>query len=150
MPNNVRWCLALSSNESQKSDFIGRQQELAVVTATLDDAMSGRGQMVMLSGEPGIGKTRTVQELATYAGLRGVQALWGRSYEEQGSHPTGLGCRPYIPTSVSGNRSNSCRRWAWAPLTPSRSSKLCGHWRPPAILETVPSGGDGGLTETPP
>ena len=35
------------------------------------------------AGEPGIGQTRTVQELTTYAGLRGAQALWGRSYEEQ-------------------------------------------------------------------
>ena len=39
--------------------------------------------MVMLSGEPGIGQPRTVQELTTYAGLRGAQAVWGRSYEEQ-------------------------------------------------------------------
>ena len=38
-------------------------------------------------GEPGIGKTRTAQELATYAGLRGAQVLWGRSYEEQGVPP---------------------------------------------------------------
>ncbi|MCI0800329.1 MAG: AAA family ATPase, partial [Chloroflexi bacterium] len=41
----------------------------------------------MLVGEPGIGKTRTAQELATYAGLRGAQVLWGRCYEEQGAPP---------------------------------------------------------------
>ena len=40
-----------------------------------------------LVGEPGIGKTRTSQELATYAGLRGVKVLWGRCYEEQGVPP---------------------------------------------------------------
>ena len=40
-----------------------------------------------MSGEPGIGKTRTAQELATYAGLRGAQVLWGRCYEEQGAPP---------------------------------------------------------------
>ena len=38
-------------------------------------------------GEPGIGKTRTAQELATYAGLRSAQVLWGRCYEEQGMPP---------------------------------------------------------------
>ena len=43
--------------------------------------------MVTLVGEPGIGKTRTAQELATYAGLRGAQVLWGRCYEEQGAPP---------------------------------------------------------------
>ncbi|MFB3119689.1 MAG: AAA family ATPase, partial [Stenotrophomonas maltophilia] len=40
-----------------------------------------------LVGEPGIGKTRTAQELATYAGLRSAQVLWGRCYEEQGMPP---------------------------------------------------------------
>jgi predicted ATPase len=55
--------------------------------ACLEDALSGRGRLVMLVGEPGIGKTRTAQELATYAGLRGAQVLWGRSYEEQGVPP---------------------------------------------------------------
>ena len=55
--------------------------------ACLEDALSGRGRLVTLVGEPGIGKTRTAQELATYAGLRGAQVLWGRSYEEQGVPP---------------------------------------------------------------
>jgi hypothetical protein len=31
-----------------------------------------------LVGERGIGKTRTAQEFATYAGLRGAHVLWGR------------------------------------------------------------------------
>ena len=49
--------------------------------------MSGRGRMVMLVGEPGIGKSRTAEELATYAGLRNAQVMWGRCYEEQGAPP---------------------------------------------------------------
>ena len=55
--------------------------------AALEDALSGRGRLVTLVGEPGIGKTRTAVELATYAGLRGAQVLWGRCYEEQGVPP---------------------------------------------------------------
>ena len=43
--------------------------------------------MVTLVGEPGIGKTRTAQELATYAGLRGCQVLWGRCHESRGAPP---------------------------------------------------------------
>lgn len=39
--------------------FVGRQQEMAVLETALRDAMSGRGRLVMLVGEPGIGKTRT-------------------------------------------------------------------------------------------
>jgi len=67
--------------------FVGRQREMGDLKAALEDALSGRGRLVMLVGEPGIGKTRTAQELATYAGLRGAQVLWGRSYEEQGVPP---------------------------------------------------------------
>ena len=67
--------------------FVGRQREMGDLKACLEDALSGRGRLVMLVGEPGIGKTRTAQELATYAGLRGAQVLWGRSYEEQGAPP---------------------------------------------------------------
>ena len=65
--------------------FIGRQQELAVLTAALDATLSGRGQMVMLAGEPGIGKTRTAQELARQAREKGAQVLWGWCYEGEGA-----------------------------------------------------------------
>ena len=49
--------------------------------------MAGRGQMVMLVGEPGIGKTRTAQELTSYAETQGARVLWGRCYEEEGAPP---------------------------------------------------------------
>ena len=55
--------------------------------ACLEDVLSGRGRLVTLVGEPGIGKTRTAQELATYAWLRSAQVLWGRCYEDQGMPP---------------------------------------------------------------
>ena len=67
--------------------FVGRQREMGELKGCLEDALSGRGRLVTLVGEPGIGKTRTAQELATYAGLRGAQVLWGRCYEEQGAPP---------------------------------------------------------------
>src|SRR5688572_1576329 len=41
----------------------------------------------MLVGEPGIGKTRTVQELSTYARMRGAKVLWGRAHEASGAPP---------------------------------------------------------------
>ncbi len=82
-----------SVEESQPLDrlaggvFVGRQREMGELKACLEDALSGRGRLVTLVGEPGIGKTRTAQELATYAGLRSAQVLWGRCYEEQGMPP---------------------------------------------------------------
>ncbi|MBI1886651.1 MAG: AAA family ATPase [Chloroflexi bacterium] len=65
--------------------FVGREEEVGTVRAALDDALSGRGRLVMLVGEPGIGKTRTAQELSTYAALRGAEVLWGRCYEGEGA-----------------------------------------------------------------
>jgi predicted ATPase len=54
---------------------------------SLEEALSGHGQVVMLVGEPGIGKTRTAQELASHADSLGAQVLWGWCYEEAGAPP---------------------------------------------------------------
>jgi tetratricopeptide (TPR) repeat protein len=67
--------------------FVGRDAELERLRAAFDEAFAGRGSLVMLVGEPGIGKTRTAQELATYAQLRGGQVLWGRARESAGAPP---------------------------------------------------------------
>ena len=67
--------------------FVGRQREIAGLTAALDSSMTGHGRLVMLVGEPGIGKTRTAQELALEAEARGAQVIWGRCYEEDGTPP---------------------------------------------------------------
>ena len=66
---------------------MGRQREMGELKGCLEDALSGQGRLVTLVGEPGIGKTRTAQELATYAGLRQAQVLWGRCYEGEGVPP---------------------------------------------------------------
>jgi class 3 adenylate cyclase len=65
--------------------FVGREKELERLRNAFDEAFAGRGGLVMLVGEPGIGKTRTAQELETYARMRGAQVLWGRSHEASGA-----------------------------------------------------------------
>ena len=72
---------------SPRGAFVGRLQELADLKVALEESLTGRGRLVMLGGEPGIGKTRTAQELASYAETRGTQVLWGRCYEEEGAPP---------------------------------------------------------------
>ena len=67
--------------------FVGRQQEMAELKAALDDAMSGQGHIVMIAGEPGIGKTRTARELTIHAERQGAQVFWGWCYEEGGAPP---------------------------------------------------------------
>ena len=65
--------------------FVGRDKEMDELRAGLEDALSGRGRLMMLVGEPGIGKTRTSEEFATYARLRNAQVVWGRCYEGEGA-----------------------------------------------------------------
>ncbi len=67
--------------------LVGRQRETDELRAALIDAMSGRGRLIMLAGEPGIGKTRMAQELAANAEELGGQVLWGRCHEGQGRPP---------------------------------------------------------------
>jgi len=52
--------------------FVGRHREMGELKAALTDSLSGLGRLVMLAGEPGIGKTRTAQELASHAETLGV------------------------------------------------------------------------------
>ena len=61
VPNKINRCTISTNSTPRKSELIGRRLELAGLTATLDDALVGRGQMVMLAGEPGIGKTTLAQ-----------------------------------------------------------------------------------------
>jgi DNA-binding SARP family transcriptional activator len=65
--------------------FVGRDRELAELLAGLEGALSGRGCLFLISGEPGIGKSRLVDELANRAALRGAQLLVGRSWEAGGA-----------------------------------------------------------------
>ncbi len=69
------------------SPFVGRRSELARARSHLDATMAGSGRIVMIAGEPGIGKTRTASELEAYAEERGCHVLWGRCYEEAGAPP---------------------------------------------------------------
>ena len=67
--------------------FIGRDRELAELTAGLQDATDGRGGVFLLSGEPGIGKTELADRVATIARERGAQVAWGRCWEGDGAPP---------------------------------------------------------------
>jgi tetratricopeptide (TPR) repeat protein len=62
--------------------FVGREGELKQLQAAFDGAISGKGALIMVVGEPGIGKTALCEQVATYATLRGGQTLVGHCYEE--------------------------------------------------------------------
>ncbi len=55
-----------------------------MLRAALEDARRGQGRLLLLVGEPGIGKTRTADELCRLAARRGFHSLWGRSHDGAG------------------------------------------------------------------
>ena len=65
--------------------FVGRAPELVELRAGLDETAEGRGALFLLSGEPGIGKTRLMQELSREAAERGWRTAAGRCWEEGGA-----------------------------------------------------------------
>lgn len=65
--------------------FVGRRRELGELRALLGEAIAGRGRLVLLAGQPGIGKTRVAEELAGWARAEGVVVLWGRSWDRGGA-----------------------------------------------------------------
>jgi DNA-binding CsgD family transcriptional regulator len=72
---------------SLSPDFVGREREMGELVAALDTALSGHGQIVMLAGDPGIGKTRIVQEMSTIADARNAEVFLGHCYEGEGAPP---------------------------------------------------------------
>lgn len=74
------------SGESAASGaFVGRAQALAELDAALDAAAAQLGSLVLVTGDPGIGKTRLVNELAVHARSRGILDLRGTCWEGGGA-----------------------------------------------------------------
>jgi predicted ATPase len=61
--------------------FVGRAACLAAADAKLEEALEGRGSILWLSGEAGIGKSRTAEEIARRARLRGASVLFAHAHE---------------------------------------------------------------------
>jgi DNA-binding CsgD family transcriptional regulator/tetratricopeptide (TPR) repeat protein len=96
--------------------LIGRAQELAEIDRGLDRLAAGRPWFVQIMGEPGIGKSRLLQELATRANARGFLVLTGRAAEfeqdlpfamlrdacdEYLGHVSAAGLRPLRPETLA-------------------------------------------------
>jgi DNA-binding SARP family transcriptional activator len=70
--------------EDQRT-FVGRELELEELLAGLEGALAGRGSLCLIAGEPGIGKSRLTEELASRARERGAEVLVGRCWEAGGA-----------------------------------------------------------------
>ncbi|MBV8140232.1 MAG: AAA family ATPase [Deltaproteobacteria bacterium] len=65
--------------------FVNRLRELSELRAGVQDALSGRGRLFTIVGEPGIGKSSLADEAARSGADRGAGVFWGRCWEGGGA-----------------------------------------------------------------
>ncbi len=74
---------------ARSSRFIGREGELAEAQRYWQQSTQGEGHVLLISGEPGVGKTRFAHELMAFAQTTGAAVLLGECFAE--------GSAPYAP-----------------------------------------------------
>jgi DNA-binding CsgD family transcriptional regulator len=87
MPESTQPSPAPRQTGRPPTAFVGRGRELALVRDRLSAASQGEGGIVFLSGEPGIGKSRLLDEAATLAQSNGWRVLKGYAYDSEGMPP---------------------------------------------------------------
>jgi ABC-type transport system substrate-binding protein/serine/threonine protein kinase len=74
--------LTAQIDRGESSPFVGREKELAEIQRRLNSAVDGECQFVVVAGEPGIGKTRLLEEVEKLAHARRIRVLHGRFVEQ--------------------------------------------------------------------
>ena len=71
----------------RRGTFVGREAELGQLRQALEQAIEGRGSVVVIGGEPGVGKTRLGEQLIAEARARGCLTFVCHCYETEGTAP---------------------------------------------------------------
>lgn len=72
---------ALSHQRSEARPLTGREHEMSVLGAAVADCTSGTSTVVEITGDPGLGKSRMLDELGDLARAEGLTVLSGRASE---------------------------------------------------------------------
>lgn len=75
------------SETTTNTPFVGRGKEVEQITQLLTHTSTEQGQVVVISGEPGIGKSRLIQEMTILASQRGFQTLHANCYQVEQTIP---------------------------------------------------------------
>lgn len=78
---------AAPAESSRRAELVGRQRELDTVAGLLADVSSGVTRWLVLSGPPGIGKTRLAEEVAARIGDAGGRVVWISCPDETATPP---------------------------------------------------------------
>lgn len=90
--------------------LVGRQRELDIASDLLASASQGVPQLLVLSGEAGIGKTRLARAISAHARSRGVRTLWGAGQEDLSL--------PYLPLTMALGPLHDDGPWLLGRATP--------------------------------
>ncbi|MDQ3914064.1 MAG: AAA family ATPase [Actinomycetota bacterium] len=85
----AEWREERAAGVSGPTPFVGRKQERAELRAWFDRLEEGRGGLVVIGGEPGVGKTRLAEELIRDAAAHGFRTVVGRCNEMDSPPPYG-------------------------------------------------------------
>jgi predicted ATPase/class 3 adenylate cyclase len=69
----------------ERGAFVGRSRELAELISGVEALLSGRGELLLIAGDAGVGKTRLADEVAASAAARGARVIFGRCWEGGGA-----------------------------------------------------------------
>ena len=95
--------------------MVGRDRELASLLSGLDDAAARRGGLFLIPGEPGVGKTRLANEVASVSESRRMPLLIGHCSE----HEEAVAYLPFVEILEDFVDRNQVRRY-FAPPSASR------------------------------
>ena len=85
---NCGWAIAMKGETSNpRLALVGRQREAALLWSRFETATSGRCDVTCVTGEPGIGKTHLLEEMAARAARSGAVVLWGNASAAEGMPP---------------------------------------------------------------
>lgn len=76
-----------AASAADEQTIVGRVRERAVIESCIEAAARGEGQVVILEGEAGIGKSRLLAAAAATAAARGMRIAWGRAWDRNTSPP---------------------------------------------------------------
>jgi DNA-binding SARP family transcriptional activator len=131
---------AKATPRAADSLFVGREPEIAVLSDALEAALAGEGRLVLIAGEPGIGKSRLAEELTMQATDQGARVLVGRCWEAGGAPaywPWVQSLRPYVRDTDAESLRSQLRDGAAdvAPLLPELRD-LLPDLAPPTQVES--------------
>lgn len=77
----------VASGRRSSGEFVGRRRELAELREVFRDALDGAGALILVAGEPGIGKTRLAAEFSRDVQNADVPVRWGRVSPDEAAPP---------------------------------------------------------------